>query len=104
VAAIRLSRGAEADLLNIADHTLRTWGQDQAIRYIDELQACCEMLAGNPALGRTSDHVHPGLRRMECGRHVVFYRQKTEGIWVSRILHQSMLPEKRAMEDEDKAR
>jgi plasmid stabilization system protein ParE len=30
---------------------------------------------------------------MEHGRHVVFYREETEGILISRILHRRMLPE-----------
>jgi len=30
---------------------------------------------------------------MEHGKHVVFYRQDRTGILISRILHQSMLPE-----------
>ena len=59
------------------------------------------MLADNPTLGRASDYVRPGLRRMERGRHVVFYRQEAESILVSRILHQRMLPEKQAIDDED---
>ena len=58
------------------------------------------MLADNPALGRACDDVRPGLRRMECGRHVVFYRKDADGILVSRILHQRMLPERRAIDDE----
>jgi plasmid stabilization system protein ParE len=37
---------------------------------------------------------------MECGRHVVFYRKDAGGILVSRILHQRMLPERQAIEDE----
>jgi toxin ParE1/3/4 len=100
VASFRFSRGAEADLL-IAAHTLRTWGQDQTIRYIDDLEACCRMLADNPALGRVSDDVRPGLRRVEYGRHVFFYREAAGGILVSRILHQRTLPERQSIDDED---
>jgi plasmid stabilization system protein ParE len=33
------------------------------------------------------------LRRLEYGRHVVFYRVEANGIVISRILHQRMLPE-----------
>jgi toxin ParE1/3/4 len=101
VASFRFSRGAEADLLSIAAHTLRTWGQDQTIRYIDDLEACCRMLADNPALGRVSDDVRPGLRRVEYGRHVFFYREAAGGILVSRILHQRTLPERQSIDDED---
>ena len=100
MAAFRFSRRAEADLLSIADYTLRTWGEAQADRYIGELETCCQMLADNPRLGRPCDEVRPGLRRMEHGKHVVFYRlQKPGGIIVVRILHQRMLPERQAIED-----
>jgi toxin ParE1/3/4 len=98
VAACRFSRRAEADLLSIGAYTLRTWGEDQTIRYLDDLDACCRMLADNPALGRACDEVRPGLRRMERGLHVVFYRENAEGILVSRILH-LMLTDRHAIDD-----
>jgi toxin ParE1/3/4 len=101
VAAFQFSQRAEADLLNIGDYTLRTWGEEQTIRYIHALETCCQMLADNPALGRACDHIRPGLCRMEHGRHVVFYRQGATGILVSRILRQRMLPEKQPMDDAD---
>jgi toxin ParE1/3/4 len=101
VALFRFSRRAEADLLSIGAYTLRTWGEDQAICYIDDLEVCCQMLADNPTLGRACDEVRPGLRRMEHGRHVVFYRKAVEGILVARILHQHMLPERQAIDDQD---
>jgi len=101
VAHCRFSRRAEADLSGIGAYTLRAWGEDQAIRYIIELDASCQMLADNPALGRSCDDVRPGLRRMECGRHVVFYREDKKGIVVSRILHQRMLPERHEIDDDD---
>ncbi len=101
MATFRLSRLAEADLLDIANYTLRAWGQDQAIRYVDDLEACCRKLADNPELGRACDHVRPGLRRMEHARHVLFYRIAAEGIVVSRILHQRMLPERHSIDEED---
>jgi toxin ParE1/3/4 len=94
MAAFRFSRRAEADLVSIANYTLRTWGKAQTARYLGDLEAFCRTLAGNPALGRPCDEVRPGLRRMDHGKHVVFYRQDRTGILISRILHQSMLPEK----------
>jgi toxin ParE1/3/4 len=101
VRKFRFSRRAEADLLSIGDYTLHKWGKAQAARYIRELEACCHTLAGNPALGRLCEHVRPGLRRHEHGRHVVFYRQGRGGILVSRILHQRMLPGRHALDGED---
>jgi toxin ParE1/3/4 len=101
VAGFRFSRLAEADLLSIGDYTIRTWGEAQADRYIAELEDCCRRLAGNPGLGRSCDHIRPGLRRMECGRHVVFYRQEAGGILIVRLLHRSMLPERHSIEDQE---
>jgi len=57
------------------------------------------MLAASPKLGRPCNWIRPGLRRFEKGRHVVFYRRLRDGIFVSRILHQSMLPDEQSFEE-----
>ena len=98
----RFSYRAETDLLAIGEYTLRTWGKVQAARYINEIEACCQMLAANPALGRSCENVRPGLRRFEHGKHVVFYRREPDGIFVSRILHERMLPKLHATDDQAK--
>jgi toxin ParE1/3/4 len=101
VARFRFSRRAEADLFNIGIYTFRTWGEALTDRYIRQLENCCQLIADNPALGRSCDEIRPGLRRMEQGKHVVFYREDLGGILISRILHQRMLPENQAIDDED---
>jgi len=78
--------------MEIAAYTFRTWGERQVERYLNVLEDCCLRLAASPLLGRSCDEVSLGLRRMEQGRHVIFYRQVSGGIAVSRILHRSMLP------------
>ena len=98
--AFRFSRRAEADLMDIARYTLERWGEKQTKRYIDGLEACCHQLAGSPELGRRCDDIRPGLRRMEHGRHVIFYRLDAGGILISRILHQRMLPRRHAIGEE----
>ena len=100
MAAFRFSRRAEADLLSIGVYTLHTWGEEQTARYLNELEACCHMLAANPTLGRVCNHVLTGLRRLEHERRVVFYLQGA-GILISRILHQRILPERHAIDDEE---
>ena len=97
----RLSGRAEADLLSIGNDTLGAWGKEQTIRYIDDLETCCRMLAANPMPGRACDYIRPGLGRMERGRHVVFYQEDAAGILISHILHQRMLPERQSIDDED---
>lgn len=88
-------------MIDIGAYTLRIWGVRQTIRYIDALEACCQRLADNPASGRPCDHVRPGLRRMEQGSHVVFFRGEPGGILVSRILHERMLPEKHSLDEDE---
>jgi len=100
MAAYRLSRLAETDLMDIATYTLNKWGVNPTIRYIDALETCCQRLVDEPYLGRACDQIRPGLRRMEHGRHVVLYRIEVEGILICRILHQRMLPERQNVDDE----
>jgi toxin ParE1/3/4 len=101
VAALRFSKRAESDLSEIGLYTLQTWGENQAIRYIDDLETCCRKLAGNPLLGRTCNSIRPGLRRLQCGKHVIFYRQEPGGIFVSRILRERMLPERHMIDERE---
>lgn len=101
MAAFRFSRRAEADLVDIGAYTVRTWDEAQAERYLGQLEACCQRLADSPEFGRSCDDVRPGLRRIEVGKHVVFYRQDQEGIFVVRILHERMMPEHHVLDDEE---
>jgi|SRR5579871_2824355 len=82
---------AEADLETIAAYTFRVWGANQTAKYIWRLAAGCWPCIPNWA---APDEIRPGLRRMERGRHVIFYRQEERGIIVARILHERMLPER----------
>lgn len=101
MAAFRLSRLADADLMGIGAYTLRTWGEDQAIRYLNALEACCQRLADHPKSGRPCESVRPGLRRMEHAKHVVFFRREPGGILISRILHERMLPERHLIDEDE---
>ena len=100
MAKFEFSQRAEADLLRIGEYTLHKWGEAQATRYIGELEDCCQMLADNPNLARRCDDIRPGLRRHEHGKHVLLFRQERSGILISRILHQRMLPERHAIDDD----
>jgi toxin ParE1/3/4 len=101
VATVRYSRSAKADLLGIGTYTQQAWGAAQAEGYLDNLEKCAKLLAANPDLGRRCAWIRPDLHRFEKGRHVFFYRREGEGILVSRILHQSMLPEEHTFEKDN---
>lgn len=94
----QLSKLARLDLIEIPDYAVDTWGPDQAIRYIDGFAECFDRILANPAIGRSCDKLRKGLRRFEHEKHVVFYRVDEDGIFIIRILHQSMLPSRHLME------
>ena len=98
---IRFTVRAEEDLYGIGVYTIHKWGAAQAERYVGLMEECFQALAKNPGLGRPCDNIRPEMRRMEQGRHVVFYREEAGGILIARILHQSMLPENMAMDDDE---
>jgi len=93
VASILLRKRAEEDLKAIAEYTIRTWGLEQAERYLLSIRDCCHLLAERPALGRACDSISQGLRRIEHAEHIIFYRVLADGVIVSRVLHRSMVPE-----------
>ena len=97
----KLSSLAEDDLNSIGAYTLENWGAAQAVRYLTELEDCCQLLADTAGLGRSCDDILPGLFRQEQGQHVVFFRRTTSGIRVLRFLHERMLPELHLFEVDD---
>jgi toxin ParE1/3/4 len=101
MAGFRFSKLARLDLIEIGDYTLDQWGADQAIRYLDSLERCFELIASNPLIGRKCDLLRKGYRRAEHEKHVILYRSDKTGILIVRILHQQILPETRAMDDQE---
>lgn len=96
----QLSRLARLDLIEISDYTQEVWGDEQAARYIDGLEACFRRLVESPEMGRPCDQIRPGFRRVEHGKHVIVYRAGPDGIFIGRILHQRMIPNRRVFEGE----
>lgn len=72
MATLRRSRLAEADLMEIGACTLRTWGPEQTRRYLAGLETACWKLTHN-----------------------------SQGVFVSRILHDRMLPARNTFGDEE---
>jgi toxin ParE1/3/4 len=85
-----VSPKAQSDLGDVWDYSRKTWGADQAERYIDMLRKAVETVAENPLRGRQSDEVREGYRKIAAGSHVIFYRFLESDIDIVRILHQRM--------------
>ena len=90
MASFKLAPAAQRDLDDIFDYTIVHWGRDQALNYVDLIEAACGELARAPYRAPACDHVRKGYRRRTIGRHVIYFRVVPEGIAVMRILHQRM--------------
>ncbi len=55
-------------------------------RFFDAMEA----LAAGTRLGRPADDISAGLRRENQASHAILYRQRDDGIFVVRVLHQRM--------------
>ncbi len=86
--------------MDIADYTVDAWGQEQAQRYLDSLEACFNQLAKAPQMGRSCNRIHPGYRRIEHRKHIILYRATQYGVFISRVLHQRMLPSLHLINDD----
>ncbi|MFO0658263.1 MAG: type II toxin-antitoxin system RelE/ParE family toxin [Polyangiaceae bacterium] len=101
MAVYRLTRRAEIDLFELAEFTLKTWGQAQCERYLDQLESCLHRVADNPSLGQSREWVRPGLRAIKQGKHVIFYKCFQDHTLVLRILHERMDPTLHLNADEE---
>lgn len=86
-----LSKGAAADIQEIARYTLKQWGKTQCQTYIAELEAKADTLAIGEGIFKDMGIVLPGLRMAICGSHYIFCmpRQNAPAIILA-ILHERM--------------
>ena len=88
--AFRLSAKSLEDLKSIGLFTLKYWGREQQKIYLSKLDENFHILADQPHLGIARDDIRQGYRIYHVGRHLIFYRQKSTGIEIIRILHDRM--------------
>ena len=76
---------ARKELINIIGYTVDTWGQSQALKYVDGLEVLAQRLAETPELGKHRADIF--LKR----KILIFpYAVIPNGISIIRILHESM--------------
>jgi toxin ParE1/3/4 len=69
---------------------LKYWGREQQKIYLSKLDEGFHILADQPHLGIARDDIRQGYRVYNVERHLIFYRQKSIGIEIIRILHDRM--------------
>lgn len=77
---------ASADMRRVARETRAVWGDAQAAKYSAELRDDIKSLREFP-LRFPEFEPRPGMRRMNSGRHAVFYLVEEVRIEIVRVLH-----------------
>jgi len=85
-----LTRSADNDVQNIAEHSVKQWGLARAEKYVLELHKTFSRLAEFPEMGRDVSHIRAGYLRMESGSHSIFYQRSEAAVLIIRVLHQRM--------------
>lgn len=90
------SRYADQDINKITKRSLKDFGELQIDKYMEGMEEIFETLADHPDFGRTFIHgtTKTEYRYYRYVSHVVYYRQRKNDIFIVRILHIKMLPEK----------
>ncbi|MDE0510660.1 MAG: type II toxin-antitoxin system RelE/ParE family toxin [Gammaproteobacteria bacterium] len=81
---------AEQDLIEIWLYTLNEWGEYQADKYLDDLDAAIRLLAEQPLICRERTELNPPVRIHHHAHHLIVYLALEDGINVVPVLHESM--------------
>ncbi len=92
---VEVSAAATADLDEIFRFSLERFGEERALRYLDEIEEAILRLRHYPDSGT----IYPGLsmpvRFATSGSHRIFYTRGDDHLLVIRVLHQAMRAEGR---------
>ena len=84
---IRFSHTAEQQLEEIWIYTLSEWSENQANRYVSEIEDAFKCLLDNPLIGKARPEIDIGLRSFAVQKHIVYYRVCETFIEIIGILH-----------------
>jgi len=86
----KLSNESTIDLTDIYKFGIENFGLDQAQKYILGLHELFQTLSDNTNIGRDASEFLPSLKRFVYMSHIVFYFVTDSGVFIIRVLSQSM--------------
>lgn len=81
---------AERDLEDIWLYTAQEWGAEQAMTYVDELNASFQNLNEHIKFSRLKTEFTPPVYICRCNHHLIVYLENDDYIAVVRVLHEKM--------------
>lgn len=92
MARVALSRLAATDLEAIFEYSLREFGSEVALAYVDALRNAIALLTRHPRAGIQHDRIDPPIFSLPCRSHRIYYDWDGDRVTVQRILHKAMDP------------
>lgn len=86
----KLSVKAVRDVELLYDYSAAQFGDEQAERYLLELEKAFLLLAEFPYMGKAMDSLRPSLRCYYHRSHAIFYKPNKTGVFIVRVLDQRM--------------
>lgn len=90
----KLTQDAQADLKDIQQYTLKTWGKNQATKYLAGLKESFELISEQPFIGHKFIDIADSVYGFPYKKHQIYYFIADKNIIIFAVLHQRMLPEK----------
>lgn len=84
-----LTLAAETDLRDIWRYTYKTWGFDQAEKYFEQIEACCEAVGDGRARSKVLEGLQEGVHIHRCEHHFIVWLAGTRPVIIA-ILHERM--------------
>jgi len=89
-----LSLEAQKSLINIKNYSIKKFGHQRTIAYLQSIQQQMNNLAKNPNLGIIRTDLNIGYYSSFIETHTIYYTIKHSKINIIDVLHQSMDPTK----------
>ena len=92
---LRLRAAADADLVEILDCSLETFGEAVATEYLRSFEGAFDLPRRHPQAGALRAEIDPPIRCLPHRRHRIFYDLEGDIVWIVRVLHHAMDPQGR---------
>ncbi|MBD1390728.1 type II toxin-antitoxin system RelE/ParE family toxin [Neiella sp. HB171785] len=89
----KLSKLAQAHLQKIKSYTINNFSEMQWNNYKDTLLTGFQMLADNPAVGRSCNEIYPRGFYFPVGKHTAYFTKEDGFILIVAVLGRPQLPQ-----------
>jgi toxin ParE1/3/4 len=89
---VQFTDRARSDLRAIVTYSKKSFGNQQAVKYVTQLREQVRSLSDAPGMGKKRDELALGLRSFPFQSHVLYYLIQDKRFIVIRVLHKLMEP------------